>query len=57
MMRIFVDRIRDDLSPRRVTAHIAPGHIPSERVAARLGLSPSGETDDDGERIWLRTVG
>ncbi len=35
-----------------VTAHIAPGHAPSEAVASALGPAPSGQFDDDGEQIW-----
>lgn len=34
-----------------VEAHIAAGHEPSERVAARAGLAPTAETVD-GERVW-----
>lgn len=34
-----------------ITAHVAPGHAASERVAARAGLVPSGEIED-GERVW-----
>jgi len=36
----------------RVEAWIAPGHRPSELVAERLGLAPTGRLDDDGERLW-----
>lgn len=36
----------------RVEAYIAPGHAPSERVAARLGLSATGQFDADGEQLW-----
>jgi RimJ/RimL family protein N-acetyltransferase len=39
----------------RVEAYIAPGHAPSERVAARLGLSATGQFDPDGEQLWLAT--
>jgi len=35
-----------------VTARIAPGHAPSERVATALGFQPSGELDGDGQQIW-----
>jgi RimJ/RimL family protein N-acetyltransferase len=38
---------------RRLTAHVAPGHTGSERVAARVGMKPSGDVDDAGEQIWL----
>lgn len=37
----------------RVEAYIAPGHAPSERVAAHLGLAPTGGFDQDGEQLWL----
>lgn len=36
---------------RELCAHVEPGHLPSERVAARLGLAPTGEVHD-GERRW-----
>jgi RimJ/RimL family protein N-acetyltransferase len=39
-------------SIRRLTAHVAPGHTGSERVAAGVGMQPSGEFDDAGEQIW-----
>jgi RimJ/RimL family protein N-acetyltransferase len=37
---------------RRLTAHVAPGHTGSERVAAGVGMQPSGDLDGDGEQIW-----
>jgi len=37
----------------RIEAHIAPGHAPSERVAARLGMTATGRLDEDGEQLWL----
>jgi RimJ/RimL family protein N-acetyltransferase len=40
------------LGVRRVEAYIAPGHVASEVVAARLGLRPTGERDADGEQLW-----
>ena len=40
---------------RRVEAHIAPGHTPSERVAARVGFTATGELDTDGEQLWALT--
>lgn len=36
-----------------ITAHVHPNHRASARVAARAGLSPTGEIDD-GERVWRR---
>jgi RimJ/RimL family protein N-acetyltransferase len=39
----------------RIEAYIAPGHAPSERVAARLGLTATGQFDPDGEQLWLAT--
>lgn len=44
-----------ELAARGVTeveAWIAPGHRPSEAVAERLGLTPTGELDDHGEQRW-----
>ena len=43
----------------RVEAWIAPGHRPSELVAQRLGLVPTGRLDGDGEQLWTsaRPVG
>ena len=38
---------------RRLTAHVAPGHAGSERVATAVGMQPSGSFDDDGEQVWL----
>lgn len=36
----------------RFTAHIHPKHVASNAVAARLGLRPTEQFDDDGERVW-----
>ena len=36
----------------RIAASIAPGHSPSEAVARRTGLAPTGRLDDDGEQEW-----
>jgi RimJ/RimL family protein N-acetyltransferase len=36
----------------RLQAHIRPGHEASARVAARVGLRPTG-TMQDGEQLWL----
>ena len=41
---------------RTVVAHIRPGHDASGSVAARAGLEPTDELDDDGEQIWRRTI-
>ena len=35
-----------------IAAHIHPDHIASNKVAAAIGLSTTGETNDDGEVIW-----
>ena len=35
-----------------VTAWIADTHPASQAVARRLGLAPSGQLDEDGERLW-----
>ena len=40
---------------RTVDAHIRPDHRASGSVAARAGLEPTDELDDDGEQIWRRT--
>ena len=37
----------------RIEAYIEPGHTPSERVAARLGMTATGEHDAEGEQRWL----
>ena len=37
---------------RRVEAYIVPGHVGSERVAARIGLQPTGRLSE-GEQMWL----
>jgi len=39
---------------RRMVAHIHPDHAASGKVAAALGLEPTGEVDYDGETIWKR---
>lgn len=36
----------------RLTAHIHPDHLASERVAAAAGLQPTDEIDDEGEVVW-----
>lgn len=36
----------------RVTAHVAPAHVRSARVAASVGLERTGAVDDDGEEVW-----
>jgi RimJ/RimL family protein N-acetyltransferase len=36
---------------RTVVAHVLPGHVPSERVAAALGLAPT-PVEVDGEVRW-----
>jgi RimJ/RimL family protein N-acetyltransferase len=45
--------VRDTLRDRRTTvvAHIAPGHVASESVAAHLGLARTDEVHD-GETRW-----
>ena len=35
-----------------VTAHIHPGHVASQRVAASLGMQATDEIDEDGEVVW-----
>ena len=34
------------------SAHIHPDHSASQAIAAKLGLQPTGQHDDDGEMIW-----
>lgn len=36
----------------RVEAYIEPGHRPSELVAERVGFTPTGALDSDGEQRW-----
>lgn len=36
----------------RVDARIHPGHLASQRVAAAIGLSCTGQVDEDEEVIW-----
>jgi RimJ/RimL family protein N-acetyltransferase len=36
----------------RLTAHIHPDHTASGRVASSVGLTPTGEIDEDGEVVW-----
>ena len=48
--------VRDELgTASTVIAHIAPGHVASESVARRIGLSPTAE-QHDGETRWVRTL-
>ena len=47
MLGLLVDR-----GVRTIDAYVAPGHLSSERVAARLGFAATGEHDDDGEQRW-----
>ncbi|MGZ8178307.1 GNAT family N-acetyltransferase [Williamsia sp. SKLECPSW1] len=56
MMRAFVDHLAETFHPQRFVAHIAAGHTPSERVAASIGLVPTGRRDDAGEQIWTSDV-
>ena len=37
---------------QRITAHIHTDHTASQGVARRIGLSASGEFDEDGEEVW-----
>lgn len=39
----------------RFVAHIHPAHHASAKVARAVGLTPTGELDADGERIWGST--
>jgi len=42
---------------RQVEAHVRPGHVASETVAARVGLVATGSLDPGGEQLWLRAPG
>ena len=33
-------------------AHIHPRHVASQRIAANLGMTRTGEVDEDGEEVW-----
>lgn len=35
-----------------VRAHVHPEHAASARVAERIGLTATGERDDEGEQVW-----
>ena len=37
---------------RRIEAYIVPGHVGSERVAERIGLTPTGHLSE-GEQMWF----
>jgi len=37
---------------RRIEAYIVPGHVGSERVASRIGMTPTGHLSED-EQMWL----
>ena len=39
-----------------ITAHIHPGHLASQRVAASLGMQATKEIDGDGEVVWAATA-
>lgn len=39
-----------------ITAHIHPGHLASQRVAASLGMHATGEIDGEGEVVWVSTT-
>jgi RimJ/RimL family protein N-acetyltransferase len=41
-----------DNAVRRIEAHVHPRHVASQRVAARIGLVPTGRLDEEGEEIW-----
>jgi RimJ/RimL family protein N-acetyltransferase len=41
-----------DRGVAEIRANIHPEHAASARVAERIGLSPTGELDDEGEQIW-----
>jgi RimJ/RimL family protein N-acetyltransferase len=41
----------------KITAHIHPGHLASQRVAAFLGMQATDEIDSDGEVVWMLRLG
>jgi RimJ/RimL family protein N-acetyltransferase len=49
--RALVEVLLDDPAIQTVTALVAPGHVASEKVAARAGLTLTDELVD-GERVW-----
>lgn len=49
--------IRECLKVTEVRAAIHPEHAASCRVAAHIGLRPSSELTDEGERIWTTRQG
>jgi RimJ/RimL family protein N-acetyltransferase len=53
--RALLDHLARALGVETVRALIAPGHTASEVVAARLGLTCSGELVD-GERAWVSSA-
>jgi RimJ/RimL family protein N-acetyltransferase len=48
------DALRADYRAQTIVAHIHPDNAASQRVARRLGLSPTGASDGDGEEVWAR---
>ena len=51
----LVSWLSADPSIASVSAHIAPGHLASEHVAEKAGLSLT-EEEVDGERVWRLAV-
>ena len=49
-VRALVDHLAAE-GVATITAHIPPGHRPSEIVAERVGLAVTDQIDD-GERVW-----
>lgn len=47
----MLDRLRT-CEVTTISAHIHPGHIASQRVAAAIGLMRTGVLDSDGEEEW-----
>ena len=39
-----------------LAAHIHPNHLASQAVAVSVGLTRTGQSDEDGEEIWSRPV-
>ena len=49
--------IREHLGVAELRAAIHPEHAASRKVAARIGLRPSGELTDEGEELWTTRQG
>ena len=55
MMAQFLSEYVFPLRPHSLVASIAPGHVASEKLAASLGLTPTGVVYPNGEVRWSRS--